>query len=167
MVFHEITPGAIEQAVENWRDIDYGLVDAQEARRIVDRLFGYPVSGVLWRKVNGGLSAGRVQSPAVRLVVERERERMAFVAAGYWDLAAEFPTTPAFGATLVGVDGQRVASGRDFDDRGQLKRATLGSAPGARRGRRRAAAHRPGRSRPSPSPRSRRSRSAAHPSRRS
>ena len=84
-------------------------------------MYGYPVSGVLWRKVNGGLSAGRVQSPAVRLVVERERERMAFVAAGYWDLAAEFPTTPAFGATLVGVGGQRVASGRDFDDRGQLK----------------------------------------------
>jgi DNA topoisomerase-1 len=123
MVFHEITPAAIEHAVENWRDIDYGLVDAQEARRIVDRLFGYPVSGVLWRKVNGGLSAGRVQSPAVRLVVERERERMAFVAAGYWDLAAAFPTTPAFGATLVGVDGQRVATGRDFDDRGQLKAA--------------------------------------------
>ena len=106
-------PGAIEHAVENWRDIDYGLVDAQEARRIVDRLYGYPVSGVLWRKVNGGLSAGRVQSSAVRLVVERERERMAFVAAGYWDLAAEFPRpTPAFGATLVGVDGQRVATGR-------------------------------------------------------
>ena len=104
-------PGAIDRAVENWRDIDYGLVDAQEARRIVDRLYGYPVSGVLWRKVNGGLSAGRVQSPAVRLVVERERERMAFVAAGYWDLAAEFPTTPAFGATLVGVGGQRVANG--------------------------------------------------------
>jgi DNA topoisomerase I len=126
MVFHEITPTAIERAVENWRDIDYGLVDAQEARRIVDRLYGYPVSGVLWRKVNGGLSAGRVQSPAVRLVVERERERMAFVAAGYWDLAAEFPTTPAFGATLVGVGGQRVASGRDFDDRGQLKSGDAG-----------------------------------------
>jgi len=83
MVFHEITPAAIEHAVDNWRDIDYGLVDAQETRRIVDRLFGYPVSEVLWRKVNRGLSAGRVQSPAVRLVVQRERERIAFVAAGY------------------------------------------------------------------------------------
>jgi len=120
MVFHEITSSAIEHAVENWRDIDLGLVEAQEARRIVDRLFGYPVSGVLWRKVNGGLSAGRVQSPAVRLVVERERERMQFVAAGYWDLDAAFPTDPAFSATLVGVGGQRVASGKDFDDRGQI-----------------------------------------------
>ena len=109
MVFHEITRAAIERAVEEWRDIDYGLVDAQEARRIVDRLFGYPVSGVLWRKVNGGLSAGRVQSPAVRLVVERERERMAFVQAGYWNLDAAFPSDPAFSATLVVLDGRRVA----------------------------------------------------------
>ncbi len=114
MVFHEITPDAIREAVENWRDIDYGLVDAQEARRIVDRLFGYPVSSVLWRKVNAGLSAGRVQSPAVRLVVERERQRMAFVSAGYWDLDAAFPTDPAFAATLVGLDGRRVATGKDF-----------------------------------------------------
>ena len=121
MVFHEITRQAIEHAVENWRDIDYGLVDAQETRRIVDRLVGYPVSGVLWRKVNGGLSAGRVQSPAVRLVVERERERMKFVAAGYWDLEAAFPTTPGFTANLIGVDDRRVASGKDFDDSGQLK----------------------------------------------
>ncbi|MGB3053958.1 MAG: toprim domain-containing protein, partial [Acidimicrobiales bacterium] len=75
MVFHEITRGAIEHAVENWREIDEGLVDAQETRRIVDRLWGYPVSEVLWRKVGGGLSSGRVQTPAVRLVVERERER--------------------------------------------------------------------------------------------
>jgi DNA topoisomerase I len=122
MVFHEITRSAIEHAVENWREIDEGLVDAQETRRIVDRLFGYPVSEVLWRKVNAGLSAGRVQSPAVRLVVERERERIAFVAADYWDLAAAFPTTPAFGATLVQVDGKRVAGGRDFDDTGALVR---------------------------------------------
>ncbi len=120
MVFHEITRQAIERAVTDWRDIDYGLVDAQEARRIVDRLFGYPVSGVLWRKVNGGLSAGRVQSPSVRLVVQRERERMAFVAAGYWDLDAAFPTTPAFNATLIEVDKRRVATGRDFDPSGQL-----------------------------------------------
>ena len=93
----------------NWRDIDYGLVDAQETRRIVDRLFGYPVSEVLWRKINRGLSAGRVQSPAVRLVVERERERMAFVAAGYWDLDADFPTAPAVHARRSSrVDGTRV-----------------------------------------------------------
>ena len=120
MVFHEITPSAIEHAVENWREIDEGLVDAQETRRIVDRLFGYPVSEVLWRKVNRGLSAGRVQSPAVRLVVERERERIAFRAADYWDIEAAFPTTPDFTGTLVGVDGTRVAAGKDFDDRGQL-----------------------------------------------
>ncbi len=125
MVFHEITPQAIEHAVEEWRDIDYGLVDAQETRRIVDRLFGYPVSGVLWRKVNGGLSAGRVQSPAVRLVVERERERMAFVTAGYWDLDAAFPTDPGFTATLVALDGRRVASGRDFDASGQATSAEV------------------------------------------
>ncbi|MCB0962203.1 MAG: DNA topoisomerase I, partial [Acidimicrobiales bacterium] len=123
MVFHEITPQAIEHAVENWREIDEGLVDAQETRRIVDRLFGYPVSEVLWRKVNAGLSAGRVQSPAVRLVVERERERIAFRAADYWDLEAAFAADPAFAATLVEVDGTRVATGKDFDDRGQLTRA--------------------------------------------
>ncbi len=122
MVFHEITRSAIEHAVDNWRDIDEGLVDAQETRRIVDRLFGYPVSEVLWRKVNAGLSAGRVQSPAVRLVVERERERIAFHSADYWDLEAAFPTAPTFGATLVQVDGTRVASGRDFDDTGNLVR---------------------------------------------
>src|SRR3546814_1885139 len=92
MVFHEITRAANEHAVENARDIDYHRVDAQETRRIVDRLYGYPVSQIMWRKVNRGLSAGRVQSPAVRLVVERERERIAFVAADYWDLTAAFPT---------------------------------------------------------------------------
>jgi len=118
MVFHEITRSAIEHAVENWREIDEGLVDAQETRRIVDRLYGYPVSEVLWRKVNAGLSAGRVQSPAVRLVVERERERIAFRSADYWDIDAAFATDPAFTATLVEVDGKRVASGRDFDDSG-------------------------------------------------
>src|SRR5919106_6041129 len=88
MVFHEITRQAIDQAVNASRDIDSGLVDAQEARRIIDRLFGYPVSEVLWRKVDRGLSAGRVQRPAIRLVVERERERMAFVPPSYWDLQA-------------------------------------------------------------------------------
>jgi DNA topoisomerase I len=120
MVFHEITRQAIDNAVETSRDIDAGLVDAQEARRIVDRLFGYPVSEVLWRKVSTGLSAGRVQSPSVRLVVERERERMAFVAAGYWDLQAAFPTDPAFGAALIGLDGSRVATGKDFDSQGRV-----------------------------------------------
>ncbi|HET6664725.1 MAG TPA: type I DNA topoisomerase [Acidimicrobiales bacterium] len=122
MVFHEITRQAIEHAVAESRDIHAGLVDAQEARRIVDRLFGYPVSEVLWRKVSTGLSAGRVQSPAVRLVVERERERMAFVPAGYWDLQAAFPTDPIFGATLVGLDGSRVATGKDFDSQGRVAR---------------------------------------------
>ena len=122
MVFHEITRQAIEHAVAESRDIHAGLVDAQEARRIVDRLFGYPVSEVLWRKVSSGLSAGRVQSPAVRLVVERERERMAFVAADYWDLHAAFPTDPGFGATLVGLDGSRVATGKDFDSQGRVAR---------------------------------------------
>jgi DNA topoisomerase-1 len=120
MVFHEITRSAIERAIEESRDIDYGLVDAQESRRIVDRLFGYPVSEVCWRKIRQGLSAGRVQSPAVRLVVERERERMAFVSASYWSLDATFPTEPSFGARLTTVDGRRVAAGgKDFDSLGQ------------------------------------------------
>ena len=122
MVFHEITPSAIEHAVENWRQIDDGLVNAQETRRIVDRLFGYELSQVLWRKVNAGLSAGRVQSPAVRLVVERERERIAFRSADYWDLDAAFAMDPAFSATLVELEGKRVASGKDFDDTGVLTR---------------------------------------------
>jgi DNA topoisomerase-1 len=122
MVFHEITRQAIENAVERSRDINTGLVDAQEARRIVDRLYGYPVSQVLWRKIAPRLSAGRVQSPAVRLVVERERERMAFVAADYWDLSAAFPTDPRFAATLVGIDGRRVATGKDFDSQGRVSR---------------------------------------------
>ena len=122
MVFHEITRAAIEAAVANYRDVDMGLVDAQESRRIVDRLFGYPVSEVCWRKIRQGLSAGRVQSPAVRLVVERERERMAFRAASYWDLGATFPTEPSFTASLAAVDGAKVAEGRDFDSVGQPKR---------------------------------------------
>jgi DNA topoisomerase-1 len=128
MVFHEITPEAIQHAIDNPRDLDRRLVDAQEARRIFDRLYGYEVSPVLWKKISRGLSAGRVQSVAIRIVVERERERMAFVAASYWDLDATFQITAAdkdqtpFGGTLVEVDGTRVASGRDFDDRGQLER---------------------------------------------
>ncbi|GAA1998871.1 type I DNA topoisomerase [Brevibacterium samyangense] len=125
MVFHEITPEAIQRALENTRDLDDSLVDAQETRRILDRLYGYETSPVLWRKIKPGLSAGRVQSVATRLVVERERERMAFVPAEYWDLdlTLEVPGTAgsAFGAKLALVDGTRVAGGRDFDDRGQLK----------------------------------------------
>ena len=120
MVFHEITAAAIDQAVNNPRGIDYGLVDAAETRRILDRLYGYEVSPVLWRRVNRGLSAGRVQSPAVRLVVERERERIAFVAAGYWDIELTTETSPSFTATLVAVDGRRVATGKDFDSTGNL-----------------------------------------------
>jgi DNA topoisomerase-1 len=128
MVFHEITSHAILDAVANSRDIDGDLVDAQETRRILDRLYGYEVSPVLWRKVMSGLSAGRVQSVATRLVVERERERMSFASASYWDLEASFdagegkdPRT--FRAKLVAVDGDRVAQGRDFDSTGALKSA--------------------------------------------
>ena len=134
MVFHEITRQAIENAINESRDIDTGLVDAQEARRIVDRLFGYPVSEVLWRKVSTGLSAGRVQSPSIRLIVERERERMAFVAAGYWDLQAAFPADPHFTATLVGLDDNRVATGKDFDSQGRVSRdgVVVVDEPGAR-----------------------------------
>ncbi|RYV51500.1 type I DNA topoisomerase [Pengzhenrongella frigida] len=124
MVFHEITPEAIARALENTRDLDTRLVDAQETRRILDRLYGYEVSPVLWRKVRQGLSAGRVQSVATRLVVERERERMAFRAADYWDLKAQLatqdPAEPVFGARLSTIDGARVATGRDFDDQGIL-----------------------------------------------
>jgi DNA topoisomerase I len=120
MVFHEITKAAIDHAVDNPRDLDYGLVDAAETRRILDRLYGYEVSPVLWRRVNRGLSAGRVQSPSVRLIVERERERIAFVSADYWDIEVGTATQPTFDATLVAVDGTRVATGKDFSDRGTL-----------------------------------------------
>ena len=120
MVFHEITRKAIEHAVANSRDIDQGLVDAQETRRALDRLYGYEVSPVLWRKVKTGLSAGRVQSPAIRLIVERERERMSFRSASYWDIVAEHPTTPAFSSTLQRIGGKRIATGRDFNQKGEL-----------------------------------------------
>ncbi len=124
MVFHEITRPAIERAVAESRDIDYRLVDAQESRRIVDRLFGYPVSEVVWRKIRPRLSAGRVQSPAVRLVVERERERMKFVPSSYWSMEAAFPTDPGFSARLGTVDGRRVAAGKDdFDALGAPAKA--------------------------------------------
>ena len=119
MVFHEITRPAIERALTQTREIDESLVDAQEARRVLDRLYGYEVSPVLWRKVMQGLSAGRVQSVATRLVVERERERIAFVAAGYWDIVATFDPG-AFTARLASVGGRRVAQGRDFGSDGKL-----------------------------------------------
>ncbi|MEU5104819.1 MULTISPECIES: type I DNA topoisomerase [unclassified Streptomyces] len=129
MVFHEITKDAIRAAVANPRELNQRLVDAQETRRILDRLYGYEVSPVLWKKVMRGLSAGRVQSVATRLVVERERERIAFRSAEYWDLTGVFATGRAgdtsdpgtFGARLTAVDGRRVAQGRDFTSTGQLK----------------------------------------------
>ena len=125
MVFHEITKDAIQRAANNTRDLDDRLVDAQETRRVLDRLYGYEVSPVLWRKIRRGLSAGRVQSVTTRMVVERERERMAFRAASYWDVEGEFAPggsgSQAFTAKLTALDGARVATGRDFDDRGNLK----------------------------------------------
>ncbi|NDU74581.1 type I DNA topoisomerase [Actinomadura sp. DSM 109109] len=126
MVFNEITKDAIQRAAANPRQLNMRLVDAQETRRILDRLYGYEVSPVLWKKVMPKLSAGRVQSVATRLVVERERERIAFVPAHYWDIAARFDTggdeePTAFKAGLVSVDGRRVAQGRDFGSDGALK----------------------------------------------
>jgi len=130
MVFHEITPQAIQQAVETPRELDTALVDAQETRRVLDRLYGYEVSPVLWKKVMPKLSAGRVQSVATRIVVERERARMRFVQAGYWDLDGTFtppaqddPTAPrTLHATLVALDGKRLATGASFEqETGQLK----------------------------------------------
>ncbi|MFC4337171.1 type I DNA topoisomerase [Salininema proteolyticum] len=117
MVFHEITPSAIADAVANPRELNQNLVDAQEARRILDRLYGYEVSPVLWKKVMPRLSAGRVQSVATRILVERERARMAFHAADYWDLTARLVTADgeSFKATSVAVDGDKIASGKDFD----------------------------------------------------
>ena len=125
MVFHEITKTAIDHAVNNPRGIDYGLVDAAETRRLLDRLYGYEVSPVLWRRVNRGLSAGRVQSPSVRLIVERERERIAFVAAGYWDIELMTATSPAFAATLVSLDDVKVATGKDFASDGKVKNGVV------------------------------------------
>ncbi|MET8026424.1 type I DNA topoisomerase [Streptomyces avermitilis] len=131
MVFHEITKDAIRSAVANPRELNQRMVDAQETRRILDRLYGYEVSPVLWKKVMPRLSAGRVQSVATRLVVERERERIAFRSAEYWDLTGTFGTGRAGDASdpsslvarLATVDGRRVAQGRDFDSLGQLKSA--------------------------------------------
>jgi DNA topoisomerase-1 len=126
MVFHEITEPAILEAAENPRDLDMDLVEAQEARRILDRLYGYEVSPVLWKKVMSGLSAGRVQSVATRLVVDRERERMAFRLATYWDLEGTFDAGSKheqrmFPARLHSLDGSRVARGSDFGPDGLLK----------------------------------------------
>jgi DNA topoisomerase I len=126
MVFHEITKDAIRAAVDKTRDLDLDLVDAQETRRILDRLYGWDVSPVLWVKVQQGLSAGRVQSAATRLVVDRERERMAFVSASYWDVVAEAAKTgDAFGVQLARLGGASIARGGDFDDLGQLKKAVV------------------------------------------
>jgi DNA topoisomerase-1 len=141
MVFHEITPAAITRAVEDWRELDRRLVDAQEARRILDRLYGYEVSPVLWKKVMPRLSAGRVQSVATRMIVERERARMRFRTATWWDVEATFRAAAdgssgmgqrdgtasaedgTFSATLVSVDGAAVATGRDFTEDGRLRTA--------------------------------------------
>ncbi|TWU35290.1 DNA topoisomerase 1 [Novipirellula aureliae] len=128
LVFHEITKEAIEHAIQTPRQIDAGLVDAQETRRILDRLYGYDVSQLLWKKVGRGLSAGRVQSVAVRLIVERERERIAFHDATYWDLEAAFATVrgESFTATLTSVEGRKIPSGKDFDStNGKLKNPDL------------------------------------------
>ncbi len=125
MVFHEITRDAIAEAATNTRDLDQDLVDAQEARRLVDRLFGFEVSPVLWKKVHSGLSAGRVQSVATRLVVQRERARIAFRSAQYWDLAGVFEAAGGqFPARLVSLDGTRIAAGGDFGDDGLVRAAS-------------------------------------------
>jgi len=134
MVFHEITPEAIARAIANPTELNQGKVDAYQTRRVLDRLYGYEVSPVLWKKVMPRLSAGRVQSVATRLIVDKERDRIAFRSASYWDLEAEFATQnhgterlpdepTAFTATLQSVDGKRVAQGRDFTSVGQLKGA--------------------------------------------
>ncbi|MBT2483219.1 MULTISPECIES: type I DNA topoisomerase [unclassified Microbacterium] len=126
MVFHEITKDAIQAAIGNTRELDHDLVDAQETRRILDRLYGWDVSPVLWYKVKTGISAGRVQSAATRLIVDRERERMAFVSAEYWDVdAAAAAAQTSFKIRLVRVDGGQLARGTDFDDAGKLKKAVV------------------------------------------
>ncbi|THE07818.1 type I DNA topoisomerase [Microbacterium oleivorans] len=126
MVFHEITKDAIQAAVKNTRELDHALVDAQETRRILDRLYGWDVSDVTRRKVGQGTSAGRVQSAATRMVVERERERMAFVSASYWDVDSTAVKGPdAFAIRLARLDGAPLARGTDFDDTGSLKKAVV------------------------------------------
>ena len=139
MVFHEITRQAIELAADHPRDIDQNLVDAQETRRILDRLYGYEVSPVLWKKVRPGLSAGRVQSVATRILVERERERIRFRSASYWGIdgvfaarppgrdqgGADSPAQPPLPAALVALNGRRIATGRDFSESGELTSADV------------------------------------------
>lgn len=131
MIFHEITKDAIKEAAEHTRELDVSLVDAQETRRVLDRLYGWDVSPVLWRKVGSGregtaLSAGRVQSAATRMVVERERERMAFVSASYWDVEAlASQSGSSFTTRLNRLDGAPIARGGDYDDNGQLKKAVV------------------------------------------
>lgn len=121
MVFHEITKSAIENALENTREIDSKLVSAQEARRILDRLVGYTLSPLIWKKISFGLSAGRVQSVATKLIVEREEERLKFIPAHYWDLSANLDAKgSSFQAKLTSVDGKKIAQGRDFNDKGTL-----------------------------------------------
>lgn len=127
MVFHEITKSAIERALENPRELDMNLVKAQEARRILDRIYGYTLSPLLWKKISYGLSAGRVQSAGLRMIVERERERMRFISANYWDVDAivhpNKDTDAVFEATLSHVKGTRIAQGKDFDgETGELKK---------------------------------------------
>jgi DNA topoisomerase-1 len=167
MVFHEISEPAIRAAVENLRDLDHDLVDAQETRRILDRLYGYEVSPVLWKKVMPKLSAGRVQSVATRIIVQRERERMAFVSASYWDIAAVLDagaeaTPRQFPARLVAVDGTAsppaATSAPTASSRARRRRSTR---------RRRAGSRRPSKAATWPSSRSSRSRTRASPTRRS
>jgi DNA topoisomerase-1 len=123
MVFHEITKEAIQKAAKETRDLDYRLVDAQETRRVLDRLYGYRLSPVLWKKVMPRISAGRVQSVATRLIVERERERMAFISSGWWDLNAQ--CEPGFNARLLSLNGKRVAATNDFDSNGGIKEKSV------------------------------------------
>ncbi len=130
LVFHEITKKAIQEALENPRELDTRMVKAQETRRILDRLYGYEISPILWRKVAPRLSAGRVQSVTVRLIVERERERQRFVKSTYWDLTADFKAAkgPEFATVLVSLDGKRIARGKDFDSTTGLLKAGDGKA---------------------------------------
>jgi DNA topoisomerase-1 len=125
MVFNEITKEAIQKAVHETRDLDYHLIDAQETRRVLDRLYGYRLSPVLWKKVMPRISAGRVQSVATRLIVERERERMAFISSSWWDLTAKCEL--GFDARLLSVDDKRLAATNDFDANGALKEKSAGN----------------------------------------
>lgn len=129
MVFHEITKPAIQASLANTRDVDDHMVDAQETRRVLDRLYGYELSPVLWRKVGPGLSAGRVQSVATRLIVERERERMAFRKASYWDVCADLSANGVdFTARMTALNGARLAGSKDFNSLGELQKAKGESA---------------------------------------